>query len=218
MASGLRRAGEIFRNKKDSKKDNEKRGSSMHIESKAVVVYVGALISLAEDENKLELIDEQLAICTDLLRSDKEIWDFFTSPVIRAEDKIGIIKKRLAARMEPLIFHFLAVLIKRNRFDELPIMQDFFRRATNKKLNRCHVTVTSAVQLSPEQEREITEAIEGYLEKRTLITKKLQPEILGGVIMNSDDLLIDSSLTYRLQQISKALKAQNLPVNKFYEN
>ncbi len=201
-------------------------------EAKVAYVYADALADLASREShagstlSLLEIDDQLQSCLASFQKEEKVWKFFSSPVVSWEDKKNAIISSLKGKVHHLLFHFFLVLSKRDRFVELPMICRLFHKEINSRLKRREVCVRSARELTQNEEENLKESLRKYLGCEIILEKKVSPELMGGLILTSEDLRLDSSVQSCLERIRSSLSQRGIRgkksgekfEEKFYEN
>jgi F-type H+-transporting ATPase subunit delta len=167
-------------------------------------VYASALFAAAKDRGKLDQIREQLGQFADALADNRELQLFFFSPYFSsAEKQDGL--RRAVANAEPELVNFLELLIEKHRMPVLFRIRRQFDALWDKENKRLGVTVTSAVELDPA----IAERIGSEIEQQTGNTVELQsrvdPEILGGLVVQVGNMVLDTSIRNRLEKLRKSV-------------
>ena len=187
--------------------------------SKAVAVYAEALVELALEEKALEKIDQDLFEMAIALYQEKEVWSFFSSPIINVNDKINFLNKALVSSgIHKILLNFLCVLIKRARFQYLLGIQITFHKIALKQMSKQEVKIYSAKKLDEETKESIKKAWEKYSGTEAILEEEIKPELLGGVILRAGDFLVDTSLHSRLLRLSRHVGKQRIEEEKYYEN
>ena len=140
----------------------------MQAEAKIAVVYAEALLDLAKQESKVELVGKQLEDFTDMVLADKRAWRFFSSPVIATEDKVQVIEKTLkdSGQIDIHFLYFLCVIVKRYRFNELPLIRELFHKEMDRLLGQRTVRVRSSYLLTEEEKKKLAATLENYFKKK----------------------------------------------------
>ncbi len=190
----------------------------MQSDPKLNSVYAESLLELALQKNALEAIDQELRELTALLLIDSVVWAFFRSPVMDPAEKIGVMNRALKSSVSELLYNFLGVLARRRRLYSLPQIAELFSRLADEKLGRRHVRVLTARVLTDEERRDLNAALEKYLERKVILDEEVQAELIGGVLIRSEDLVIDSTIASRLKRLKHTLMTRKLAGEAFYEN
>lgn len=165
-------------------------------------VYARSLFEVARDQDKLDVVRDQLGAVADAVDGDRRLQVFFFSPYFSSEEKKDGLAKAVTDA-EPILFNFLELLIEKHR---LPAI--FRIRATYERLWQDHnrllpVEVTSAVQLDETIVRQIGDRISEQTERKVELTARVEPDILGGIMVRVGNTVLDGSIRNRLEQLRK---------------
>jgi len=167
-------------------------------------VYANALFVAAKDRGKLDTIRDQLGQFADALAGNHEMQLFFFSPYFASAEKEDGLKKAVADA-EPELLNFLELLIEKHRMPVLFRIRRQFDALWAKENKRLGVTVTSAVEL----DREIVERIGSEIEQQTgnavELQSKVDPDILGGLVVQVGNMVLDTSIRNRLEKLRKSV-------------
>lgn len=106
----------------------------------------------------------------------------------------------------PIFISFLRQVAKNRRFDILNTIKYIYRVALAKYKNKRGVAVVSAVELLPEQKERIEQVISKLFTEKTIINYKINPKIIGGIQISSEEKVYDASLHTRIKQMVTFLK------------
>jgi F-type H+-transporting ATPase subunit delta len=167
-------------------------------------VYATALFGAAKDKGKLDAIRDQLGQFADALAENREMQLFFFSPYFSSAEKSDGLGKAIAGA-EPELVNFLELLIEKHR---MPVIFRIRRQydalwATENK--RLGVTVTSAVELDPEVVKRIGAEIEEQTGDTVELQSKVDPDILGGLVLQVGNMVLDTSIRNRLEKLRKSV-------------
>ena len=165
-------------------------------------VYSRSLFEVAKDQSKLDRIKEELGAFADALAQNRELSVFFFSPYFSTQEKEDGLR-RTVVDAEPTLINFLQVLIENHR---LPLIHRIRRQVDvlwDHEHRRLPVAVTSAVEL----DRSVVEALEGRIREQTgqnvELQSKVNPDILGGIVLQVGNSVLDASVRHRLEQLRK---------------
>ncbi len=127
-------------------------------------------------------------------------------------DKRSAVVHALVARAEApdVIARFLDLLLRRGRIEILPDIASIFSRLVDTRLQRVGARVTTAHELSPEEQQRINGTLEKYFDKSVQTDWQVDPEILGGMIAQVGGTVIDGSLRSRLRQLKLQLLTEGI--------
>ncbi|MGA8219790.1 MAG: F0F1 ATP synthase subunit delta [Solirubrobacterales bacterium] len=167
-------------------------------------VYADALFGVAKERGKLDAIREQLGQFADALADNREMQLFFFSPYFSSTEKGDGLKKAIAGA-EPEMVNFLELLIEKHRMPVLFRVRRQFDALWDKENKRLGVTVTSAVELDPEVAKRIGSEIEGQTGNEVELESRVDPDILGGLIVQVGNMVLDTSIKNRLEKLRKSV-------------
>lgn len=168
--------------------------------------YASALFELANESSKISDVEKDLVTFQGLLDESPDLVRLVRSPVIAADDQaraIAVIVDR--AGISGLAANFLK-LVSSNR--RLFVIQDIIKAygaLAAKARGEISAEVTSAVPLSDEQVAALKETLKASMGKDVALQSRVDPGLLGGLIVKVGSRMIDSSLRTKLQNIKVAL-------------
>lgn len=174
---------------------------------RAVYRYSRALYELAEKQNTLDLIDDQLLAARELTETHPEISHLLSNSTIALTEKEDFLGKILPQETSLLLVNFLKVLVKKKRFQELPLIQKAFHRLYEKKNRVEEVTVISASELSAENTAKLESVLVKKLGLGVRLVTKLNPKMIGGLVLQFAGHEINASFRSRLEALHQLLTA-----------
>lgn len=182
------------------------RGNAMN--AQVVEPYASALMSLARSQDLSEQFGENVRSLLNLLQSSEQLRDFFANPFVKAEDKKAVLGQIVGESIHPYMRNFLMVLVDRRRIQLLePICQQYL--ALLRDLNQTVLAeVTSAVELTENQQQAVREKVMAMTNAHQVeLDSKIDPELIGGVIIKVGSQVIDASLRGQLRRLSLRLSS-----------
>jgi F-type H+-transporting ATPase subunit delta len=165
-------------------------------------VYARSLFEVAQEQDKLDAIREELGQFADALDGNRELQVFFFSPYFSTiEKKDGL--DRTVSDADPILVNFLKLLIENHRMPVIFRVRrvvDGLWREENKLLP---VTVTSAVELDQATVSQIGDRISEQAGRRVELSAIVEPDILGGLVVRVGNSILDASIRNRLEQLRK---------------
>jgi F-type H+-transporting ATPase subunit delta len=165
-------------------------------------VYARSLFEVAEEQDKLDDVREQIGQVADELSESRELQTFFFSPYFSTEEKKQGLEKALDGA-DDTVANFLAVLIENHRMPTLfRIRRELDRmwRDVNKLLP---VQITSAIELDEAVAKQIGEEIGRQTGRKVELTSTVDPDVLGGIIVRVGNSILDASIRTRLERLRK---------------
>lgn len=165
-------------------------------------VYARALFEVAKEHGKLDLVREQLGQFADALNENGDLRVFFFSPYFSTEEKKDGLHKALLDA-DPAIVNFLETLLERHRMPVIFRIRDQYGRLWDEENRLLPVEVTSAVDLDDATVKSIGERIGEQTGQRVELTSRVDPSILGGIVLRVGNSILDASIKHRLDQLRK---------------
>jgi F-type H+-transporting ATPase subunit delta len=170
----------------------------------ATRVYAEALFEVARDKGKLDAVRDDLAQFADALDADRELQVFFFSPYFSSEEKRDGLKRAVSGA-DPELINFLELLIEKHRMPEIFRVRRQFEELWKREKRRIDVTVTSAVELDPAVVSRIGEEIGRQTGQEVELASRVDEEILGGVVLQVGNMVLDASIRNRLEKLRKSV-------------
>ncbi|MBC6481580.1 MAG: F0F1 ATP synthase subunit delta [Hormoscilla sp. GM7CHS1pb] len=170
--------------------------------------YAEGLMSLAQEQNLTERLGEDVRDILKMLSSSPEFSQLIANPLIKPEAKKAVLRQVGGDRMHPYTLNFLMLLVDRRRLQFLEgICKQY--QAILRKLNQTVLAeVTSTVELTEAQKQAAIERVKGMTGAAAVeLESKIDPEIIGGVIIKVGSQVIDASLRGQLRRIGISLNA-----------
>ncbi|HKB51755.1 MAG TPA: ATP synthase F1 subunit delta [Solirubrobacterales bacterium] len=167
-------------------------------------VYAEALFEVAKEKGKLDPIRDELAQFADALDANRELRVFFFSPYFSSAEKVDGLRRAIAGA-DPEFLNFLELLIEKHRTAEIFRVRRHFEELWKKQNRRIDVTVTSATELDPAVVAKIGEEIERQTDQRVDLASRVDPEVLGGIVLQVGNMVLDASIRNRLEKLRKSV-------------
>src|SRR3954465_11178007 len=167
-------------------------------------VYARALFEAAVDGGELDEIHEQLGIWTDALGENKNLQTFFFSPRFSSAEKKDAIRRIIDGGNERFL-NFLELLAERHRLPATFRIRRSFDELWREEHKMLPVEVTSAIELDEGLVSSIGERIEDQTGRRIELTSRVDPDIIGGIVLRVGNRVLDASVQGRLQRLRRQL-------------
>lgn len=165
-------------------------------------VYARSLFEVAKEHDDLDRVHEEIGQFADALEQDRELRLFFFSPYFSSEEKRDAVK-RVVSDADEHVVNFLELLAERHRMPVLPRIRRLFEGLWAKENKLLPVTVTSAVDLDQSLVEDIGKKIEEQTGQRVELSSKVDPDLLGGLVVRVGNTVLDASVRNRLEQLRK---------------
>jgi F-type H+-transporting ATPase subunit delta len=169
--------------------------------------YATALFELALDGNQLPAVEADLGNFESLLRESPDLKRLVTSPVFSAEEQARAITSVLdRAGIGGLVGNLVKVAAGNRRLFVVPDVITAFRRLVAKHKGEVSAEVTSAEPLSAKHVAALKDALKATLGKDVALETKVDPALIGGLIVKVGSRMLDGSLRTKLNSLKLAMK------------
>jgi F-type H+-transporting ATPase subunit delta len=167
-------------------------------------VYADALFGAAQDADRLDQVHEELDAFAEAMNESNDMRVFFFSPYFSSAEKRDGLSRALSGG-EPELVNFLELLTEKHRMPVLFRIRRNFDALWAKENKRLGVTVTSAVELDPEVAKRIGSEIEKQTGNTVELQRRVDPDILGGLVVQVGNMVLDTSIRNRLEKLRKSV-------------
>jgi F-type H+-transporting ATPase subunit delta len=165
-------------------------------------VYGRSLFGVAREQGKLDLIREQLGLLADALAENRELQMFFFSPYFSTEEKQQALGRVIDGGDE-ILMNFLALLIENHRMPVIFRIRDQYERLWDEENRTLPVEITSAIELDRATTESLGKAIGERAGRKVVLEARVDPDILGGVVVRVGNSILDASIRNRLEQLRR---------------
>lgn len=181
-------------------------------------VWSQALLELATSTGQEEALDAELAGLVELLDRQPAFEAFLSGPVADDEAKRAVLERALRGKASDLLVDALQVLRRKKRLDIVRAVATTYRQAWLARQGRVPVEVTTAAPLTAQSRAELQRAADRLTGKTAEISARVDPDLLGGMILRWGDQRFDTSLSAELgrlgdiflERASRELQSGNL--------
>ena len=167
--------------------------------------FAEAAFGVARDADQLDRWLEALEQAATVM-TDHAAGQHLSSPVVPPERKQAMLTE-LLPNVPPTVHNFLGILAHRNQLDLIPEIARVFQRLVNEHRDIQVASVTTAVPIDAGQQALIASRLGLRLGKTIVLETRVDPAILGGVIAQVGDDVIDGSVRGRLERLRRRLTA-----------
>jgi F-type H+-transporting ATPase subunit delta len=169
--------------------------------------YAAALFELADEQHQLDAVAGDLRELRAMLHESPDLDRLLRSPVLSREEQAQAIAA-LAERagLSKLTKDFLGVVAGNRRLFAVPAMIDAYLNQLAERRGEVTAEVTTAQPLNDAQQNTLGEQLRRAVGRRITIDLKIDPSLLGGMIVKVGSRMIDGSLKSRLHRLQLAMK------------
>jgi F-type H+-transporting ATPase subunit delta len=170
--------------------------------------YAEALLDLAKSNNSLKATTNDMNIVSQFLVNSSDLKKFLGNPLITKDAKKNVVKDILGEQIGGGTLKFLLVLVDKGRIEVLESIAQKFLELSYKQESIEIAKITSSIQLSAEQQKEIAEKLKVITgAKQIKLALRVDPQLIGGFTIEVGSKMIDTSIRGQLKQISNLLGA-----------
>ena len=168
--------------------------------------YAEAFLQVAESRNEVDQIVTESKSVLELWSKSSDFSDAMASPVIEVETKKAVLEKVFANQVTPSFLNLLKLLADRKRIGYLDSVLERLLELYRQKRNIALATITSATALNDDQQEKILKTIQSVAGTDNLeLDLKVDPNLIGGFIVNVGSKVIDASLSGQVRRLGLAL-------------
>ena len=169
--------------------------------------YASALFALARDKKQIDAVTRNLGTIEAALAESGDFRILIDSPLISRADASKAIRALIPTlAIDKISGNFLGVLADNGRLCELKAAIKAFRKLAARERGEMTAEVTSARPLDDRQIAQLEINLKAQLGRDVAIDAKVDPDILGGLIVRHGSQMIDSSIRTKLNMLAMAMK------------
>lgn len=171
---------------------------------KVAARYAKALMDLAIEQDKLERIFQDVVSFNEV-NENRDFALMMKSPLITASKKEQVFKVLFEGKYDPMTMAFLKILLNKGRERYLPEVADAFLEMYQKHQHVSSVILTTATELSAETVENIRQQLlkAAVTDEKVEIHTEIDPELLGGFVIEFDNKRYDASVKSKLDALKK---------------
>ena len=167
-------------------------------------IYANALFEAAKEKGRLGEVREELGQFLQAARDVRELRALLENPEIDHRAKQAAIGE-LTAGADELVRNFLLVAVEKGRAGELDHIYDEFEALVAAEERRLSVVLTTAYELSDDEAAAIVRQIEQASGREVEASREVDPELIGGFVLQAGSMRVDASVRGRLQRLRQEL-------------
>lgn len=172
--------------------------------SDRTTLYAEALVSVIAAEGNINEVQDELFRFSRALESHDELRQVLSDPHIPAERRQQIVQDLLQGKASDTTLGIVSMVVATGRIKELPAIVDRLLEFTATRTNKAIAEVRSAVELDETQRARLAEALKARLGHEVDVVVIVDPTVLGGIVTQVGDTVIDGSVRHRLAQLKES--------------
>ncbi|MDJ1175622.1 ATP synthase F1 subunit delta [Roseofilum capinflatum] len=168
--------------------------------------YAAALMSIAQSHDLTEKFGEDVRTILEMWESSEQLRSVLSNPLVNPEVKKGVLRQITQDRTDSYVQRFVFLLVDRGRIQFLDGVCQTYLSLLRKINQTVLAEITSAVELTEDEQRAIAERTQEMTNARHVeLQTRIDPDLIGGVIIQVGSQVIDASLRGQLRRIGLAL-------------
>jgi len=166
--------------------------------------YARSLMELSQDQGQLAVAEQDMRLVAETCLNSPDLVLLLKSPVVKADKKTNVLAKVFAGNIGEITHRFMGIMVRKGREAMLPQVAQAFVELYRVHQNIVTVEVLSAVPLTDAVRAQVTEqAQQKHPGKSIILSEKVDPTLIGGVIVRIGDEQFDGSVSRRLTDLRR---------------
>jgi F-type H+-transporting ATPase subunit delta len=165
-------------------------------------VYARALFDAAKEREELDEVRDELATFADAVDESRDLQVFLFSPYLSTDEKKEGLRRAIEGASETFL-NFLDVLVENHRMPAIFRIRRRFDELWREEKRLLPVEITSAVELDEATVRQVGDTIGEKTGRTVELSSRVDPDILGGIVVRVGNVILDASIRNRLEQLRK---------------
>jgi F-type H+-transporting ATPase subunit delta len=166
--------------------------------------YAEAVFGRARDSDKLDSWSDTLGLLAAIVQ-DEKVAAAISNPKIEGNQRTSLILDICGKHLDVEGQNLVRLLVRNGRLSTLPEIASIYEGLKNESQGNLDVEITSAYEMTKDQESSLAEALKKRLGREIKMTNEIDRDLIGGVIIRAGDLVIDGSVQGRLRKLATEL-------------
>ena len=171
-------------------------------------LYAAAIFELARESQQVEIVRDDMSKLSRVVVSDKEFLELSGSPYFSRESKGQLLRTVFAGHVASLTMDFLQVINKHNRMAYLPPIAQEYEKLRDAYVGCSLVEATFAKEMSEPEITKFIDEIKAAFKSEVKLVVRIDPSIIGGVILRRGDMIVDNTIRRELLDAVKAITSR----------
>lgn len=173
--------------------------------------YAKALFNLAQEQGQIEQYGQELNEFVRLFGELPDLADAVQNPLYpEATRKSVFMAVAEKAQMSPIMLSFMSLLVEKKRVQNLGEIKEYYYKLIDEHANIARARIKAATALDDQAIQDIAASLEKMTGKKIAVEFEQDPELIGGVLAQIGDVVLDGSVRRQLLNIKESLKRGEL--------
>ncbi len=169
-------------------------------------IYSEAVFELACEQSCTDEVKKELDSLAVVFNDNPGFAKLLTAPTVTIGEKLEIIEKTFKGKISELCYNLLCVVTEKGRAAAVPAIAEDYKNRWYEMKNIAEVKVTTSVPLSENLRAKLKAKLESVYKKTVILTENVDPTIMGGIVLNYGNTMLDGSVKAKLEAIQKQIK------------
>lgn len=175
------------------------------LDKSVAITFVNALLDVAMRKGQFEQVEKDLVLVSQVITNNDKLRKILSHPTISRDDKKGLIKEVFGGQICDLMKNFLYLLVDRRKEDILVFIPDVYKAVVDEKKGVIKVRVQTAIPLTEERLDNFKKQLSKITGRTPDVEVVHNSDILGGMIVQIGNKLIDGSVANTLKKLKTKL-------------
>jgi len=167
-------------------------------------MYARALYEAAHDKGTVDVVQSELSELAEAMQATPELEAFLSNPQLDPGAKASVLDE-VTSGADPIVRNFVRVVASKGRAGELRQIAEEFEAIVDREQGRLSVELTTAHHLDDSETAAIVRQIEQASGRTVEATRSVDPDLIGGLILQAGSLRVDASVRGRLNRLRREL-------------
>ncbi|MBV4358083.1 ATP synthase F1 subunit delta [Pinibacter aurantiacus] len=166
--------------------------------------YAKSLFELAVEKGQVDTVYNDMLVLQAICNASPEFKRILNSPIIKADKKKSILEAVTSGKISEMTARFNTLLVQKGRESEMSDIITAFVKEYKVYKGIKTLKLTTAVPVSDEIKKELIEKVQKKTQVKNIeLEEVVNPDIIGGFILQVDDMEVDTSVSFYLNQVKK---------------
>lgn len=175
------------------------------LDKSVATTFVNALLEVASEKGQFEQIEKDLELVSDIITRYDKLKQVFYHPSVTRDDKKKLIKKVFGEPVSDLMRNFLSLLVDRRKEEILEFIPEVYRAVTDEKKGIIKARVRTVIPLTGDRLNKFKKKLNKITGKTVELEVIHDPDILGGLVLQIGNRMINGSVANRLNNLKSKL-------------
>ena len=174
-------------------------------QSAITVRYAKAFFSLAKEKNLQDTLKSDIELIFSVCEKSSDFTLLLENPIVKTRRKVELFTLIFSDKIHSHTHNFLKIIAENKRENHIPDICRNFLSLVRKDQNIKTAVITTASELEADTVKKIEKLLEKELNAKIELSTKINPNIIGGMILRLEDKQCDASIAAQLKKIKQTL-------------